>query len=113
MVSNATSAEWSVPTLLAVAGTISWGAKLYFATGHTCDFSGLHYPSAFIGFPEFYLYTSAALLILNTTFASMLSLHVQLWGVPPLIMDAACRQGCDQVSGPHCRPLRKLPTANG
>lgn len=40
--------------------------QLFFYTGHFCEFSGLQYNAAFVGFKEFEFYTSGALLALNT-----------------------------------------------
>ena len=39
---------------------------VFFHTEHYCEFSGLHFTAAFIGFPEFEYYTSGMLLALET-----------------------------------------------
>jgi phosphatidylinositol glycan class O len=42
------------------------GLQLFFCSGHFCEFSGLQYASAFIGFDSMVWYSSGALLLLNT-----------------------------------------------
>jgi phosphatidylinositol glycan class O len=42
------------------------GLQLFFCSSHFCEFSGLQYASAFIGFDSMVWYTSGSLLLLNT-----------------------------------------------
>ncbi|CAD7702958.1 unnamed protein product [Ostreobium quekettii] len=52
---------------LCVAGVWSlFGTQAFFFSGHFCEFSGLQYNSAFVGFGEFSFFVSGALLALNT-----------------------------------------------
>jgi len=53
----------------AVIGAGCWSMmsmQLFFCSGHFCEFSGLQYASAFIGFDSMVWYTSGSLLLLNT-----------------------------------------------
>jgi hypothetical protein len=73
-----------------VVGAGAWGLmalQLFFCSGHFCEFSGLQYASAFIGFDDMVWYTSGSLLLVNTCgflFLGPLSL--------PVLM-AACAAG--------------------
>lgn len=52
-----------------VVGAGAWGLmalQLLFCSGHFCEFSGLQYASAFIGFDEMVWYSSGSLLLINT-----------------------------------------------
>lgn len=52
-----------------VVGAGAWGLmalQLFFCSGHFCEFSGLQYASAFIGFDDMVWYTSGSLLLVNT-----------------------------------------------
>lgn len=40
--------------------------QLFFCSGHFCEFSGLQYASAFIGFDDMLMYSSGSLLLINT-----------------------------------------------
>lgn len=55
--------------LRGVVGAGAWGMmslQLFFCSSHFCEFSGLQYTSAFIGFDTMVWYTSGSLLLLNT-----------------------------------------------
>jgi hypothetical protein len=54
---------------VSVVAAGAWGMmslQLFFCSGHFCEFSGLQYASAFIGFDSMVWYTSGSLLLLNT-----------------------------------------------
>jgi hypothetical protein len=56
-------------SLHSVVGGGMWGMmglQLFFCSSHFCEFSGLQYASAFIGFDSMVWYTSGSLLLLNT-----------------------------------------------
>jgi hypothetical protein len=56
-------------SLQSVVGGGVWGMmglQLFFCSSHFCEFSGLQYASAFIGFDSMVWYTSGSLLLLNT-----------------------------------------------
>jgi hypothetical protein len=56
-------------SLQSVVGGGMWGMmglQLFFCSSHFCEFSGLQYASAFIGFDSMVWYTSGSLLLLNT-----------------------------------------------
>lgn len=65
-----------------VVGAGAWGLmalQLFFCSGHFCEFSGLQYASAFIGFDDMVWYSSGSLLLINTCgflFLAPLSLPV-------------------------------------
>lgn len=65
-----------------VVGAGAWGLmalQLFFCSGHFCEFSGLQYASAFIGFDDMLMYSSGSLLLINTCgflFLAPLSLPV-------------------------------------
>jgi phosphatidylinositol glycan class O len=67
-----------------VVGSGAWGLmalQLFFCSGHFCEFSGLQYASAFIGFDDMVWYSSGSLLLINTCgflFLGPLSLPVFL-----------------------------------
>jgi hypothetical protein len=67
-----------------VAGSGTWGMmglQLFFCSSHFCEFSGLQYTSAFIGFNNMVWYWSGSLLLLNTCgslFFSCLTMPVML-----------------------------------
>lgn len=57
------------------------GLQLFFCSSHFCEFSGLQYASAFIGYDNMVWYSSGSLLLLNTCgflFLSCLTLPVML-----------------------------------
>jgi phosphatidylinositol glycan class O len=52
-----------------VVSSGAWGLmalQLFFCSGHFCEFSGLQYASAFIGFDDMVWYSSGSLLLINT-----------------------------------------------
>lgn len=56
-------------SMQSVVGGGLWGMmglQLFFCSSHFCEFSGLQYASAFIGFDSMVWYTSGSLLLLNT-----------------------------------------------
>lgn len=67
-----------------VVGAGAWGLmalQLFFCSGHFCEFSGLQYASAFLGFDDMVWYSSGSLLLINTCgflFLGPLSLPVLL-----------------------------------
>lgn len=55
--------------LNSIVGSGAWAMmtlQLFFCSGHFCEFSGLQYASAFIGFDDMIWYWSGSLLLLNT-----------------------------------------------
>jgi phosphatidylinositol glycan class O len=84
-----------------VVGAGAWGLmalQLLFCSGHFCEFSGLQYASAFIGFDDMVWYSSGSLLLINTCgflFLGPLSLPVIMAGCTMLnneLASAAVKQ---------------------
>jgi phosphatidylinositol glycan class O len=81
------------------------GLQLFFCSGHFCEFSGLQYASAFIGFDSMVWYSSGALLLLNT--CGFLALAVLAMPLMLACCDAAggggaCGGGSGDAAGTSC-----------
>lgn len=89
-VTSGTGAVSADDGVCSVVGAGAWGLmalQMFFCSGHFCEFSGLQYASAFIGFDDMVWYTSGSLLLVNTCgflFLGPLSLPVLI---------AACAAG--------------------
>ncbi|BBN10679.1 GPI ethanolamine phosphate transferase 3 subunit O [Marchantia polymorpha subsp. ruderalis] len=66
------TADWSMVAL-----------QLFFSTGHSCAFDGLHFSAAFIGFDDFGFYQQGILLAVETFGASHL---LPVFGLPVIIL---------------------------
>ncbi|KAL3691933.1 hypothetical protein R1sor_005584 [Riccia sorocarpa] len=63
-----------------------WGliaSQVFFSTGHSCDFNGLHFSAAFVGFDEFGFYQQGILLAVETFGASHM---LPIFGLPILVL---------------------------
>eukprot|EP00887_Chlorella_sp_A99_P003022 scaffold9.g3022.t1 len=60
-------------------------AQMFFVSGHLCEFAGLRYTAAFVGYDQFRLWRGAVLMTLET-FGTMLLAAAVL----PLVVAAAC-----------------------
>jgi hypothetical protein len=75
-------------SIQSVVGGGMWGMmglQLFFCSSHFCEFSGLQYASAFIGFDSMVWYTSGSLLLLNTCGFLMLA----VLGLPAVMFTCA------------------------
>eukprot|EP00878_Enallax_costatus_P014893 GHUV01015589.1.p1 GENE.GHUV01015589.1~~GHUV01015589.1.p1 ORF type:complete len:415 (+),score=123.32 GHUV01015589.1:352-1596(+) len=67
--SDSVTSETGAKQLQNVVGAGVWGMmslQLFFCSSHFCEFSGLQYASAFIGFDNMVMLASGSLLMLNT-----------------------------------------------
>ncbi|KAG6546008.1 hypothetical protein Mapa_012671 [Marchantia paleacea] len=72
-----------VPSFGATADWSLVASQLFFSTGHSCAFDGLHFSAAFIGFDDFGFYQQGILLAVETFGAS----HVlPVFGLPVIIL---------------------------
>ncbi|CAM6100656.1 unnamed protein product [Calypogeia fissa] len=70
--------------------TVDWSlisAQLFFCTGHSCAFDGLHYSAAFIGFDDFGFFQQGVLLATETFGASH---FFPVIGIPLLALGVVC-----------------------
>lgn len=81
-----------------VVGAGAWGLmalQLFFCSGHFCEFSGLQYASAFIGFDDMVWYSSGSLLLLNTCgFLFLAPLSLPVFVTASTAMPASGTKGC-------------------
>jgi phosphatidylinositol glycan class O len=84
-------------SMTAVVGAGCWSMmsmQLFFCSGHFCEFSGLQYASAFIGFDRMVWYTSGSLLLLNTCGSLLLgSVTLPLLGMAVQLNQCGCKEG--------------------
>ncbi|KAF6264465.1 hypothetical protein COO60DRAFT_1624241 [Scenedesmus sp. NREL 46B-D3] len=89
-------------SLQSVVGGGLWGMmglQLFFCSSHFCEFSGLQYASAFIGFDSMVWHTSGSLLLLNTCGHLLLA----MLSLPAFV--AACTMADARQLQPQSREL--------
>jgi phosphatidylinositol glycan class O len=95
--SSTTTTTTASTAVVSGAGATAWAlasAQLFFCSAHFCEFSGLQYASAFIGYDDMHPLVSGTLLALNTFGLSLLT-HASL----PLLAVVAAAAGGEGEGG--------------